>query len=194
MVEEELNRGGIPGGGGGGWEGGIHMLGVRGCASRQGVLFEDICSHGVYFLPIFHVCVLSSMLFNLIVSYVFPQGIQSQGFLIIFYVLLGPGPGSQGCTTPSILVPSDMYILINAPPPSIPLLIYIEYLASIEHSSKILSINAARLLQSTEHRSRYSWTFLLIFLTISIYLDSITFPFYIHISRLNNLSFLYPYI
>ena len=46
------------------------------------------------------------MFFNLIVSYEFPLGIQSQGFLIIFYVVSGSGSGSPGGTTPSILVPS----------------------------------------------------------------------------------------
>ena len=58
---------------------------------------------GVYFLPIFLVYVLSGMLFNLIVSYVFPRGIQSQGFLMVFYVLSGSGSGSPGGTVPSIL-------------------------------------------------------------------------------------------
>ena len=55
-------------GGGGSY---FHMLMVRGCAARQGVLFEDMCSLRVYFFAIFLVCVLSGMLFNLIVSDVF---------------------------------------------------------------------------------------------------------------------------
>ena len=51
---------------------------------------------GYTFLPIFLRCVLSGMLFDLIVSCVFPQSIQSQGFLIIFYVLSESGSGSPG--------------------------------------------------------------------------------------------------
>ena len=38
-----------------------------------------------------NVCVLSGMLFNLIVSYVFPQGIQSQGFWPYFMFSQGQG-------------------------------------------------------------------------------------------------------
>ena len=81
------------------------MLGVRGCA-RQGVLFEYMCSHRVYIFANFSCLCSLRYVFNFIVSYVFPQGIQSQGFLIVFYVLSGSESGSPGVTTPSILVPS----------------------------------------------------------------------------------------
>ena len=74
----------------------FHMLWVRRCAARQGVLFEDMCSLRIYFLPNFLVCVLSGMLFNLIEIYVFSR------FLIVFYVLFGSVSGSLGGTTPSI--------------------------------------------------------------------------------------------
>ena len=70
-----------PWGGGGGH---LHMLGVRGCAARQGVLLRACVLSGYTFLPIFLVCVLSGVLFNLLVSYVFPQ-VQSQGCVIVFY-------------------------------------------------------------------------------------------------------------
>ena len=77
--------------------GGFHMLGVRGCAARQGVLFGDICSLRVYFFANFS-CLCS-------LRYVFQsQGIQSQGFLI---VLSGSGSVSLGGTTLPILVPSS---------------------------------------------------------------------------------------
>ena len=62
-------------------------------------------SQGTLFLPISSVF-SRVCFFNLIVSYLFPQGIQSQSFLIVFYVLSGSGSGSPGGTTPSILVPS----------------------------------------------------------------------------------------
>ena len=52
---------------------------VRVCAARQGVLFKDMCSLRVYFLPIF-LSVFSLVCFSTSASYVFPQGIQSQGF------------------------------------------------------------------------------------------------------------------
>ena len=39
---------------------------------------------------------LSGMLFNLIVSYVSPQAIQSHCFLVVFYVLSRAGSGSPG--------------------------------------------------------------------------------------------------
>ena len=41
----------------------------------------------------------------------FPQGIQSQGFLIVYYVLSGSGKGSPSDTTPSILVFSKLGVL-----------------------------------------------------------------------------------
>ena len=47
--------------------------GVRGCAARQGVRFEDMRTLRVYFFANFLVCVLSGMHFNLIVSYVLTQ-------------------------------------------------------------------------------------------------------------------------
>ena len=37
-------------------QGGGIFIEVRGCTTRQGVLFEDMCSLRVYFLPIFLVC------------------------------------------------------------------------------------------------------------------------------------------
>ena len=46
---------------------------------------------GYSFLPIFLICVLSGMLFNLIVSYVFPQGIQSHAFWSYFMFSQGQG-------------------------------------------------------------------------------------------------------
>ena len=87
----------------------FHMLGGGGGGYGDvppaRVYFLRTCVlSGYTFLPIFLVCVLSRMLFNLIVSYVFARGIQSQGFLIVFYVLSGLGPGSPGGTTPLILV------------------------------------------------------------------------------------------
>ena len=67
--------------------------------------FSCLCSLRYAFQPHSKLCVLSGMLFNLIVSYVFSQGIQSQGFLIVFYVLSRSVSGSPGGTTPSILIP-----------------------------------------------------------------------------------------
>ena len=55
--------------------GGTGMCRPSGCTFR---------GHVFSFLPMFPVCVLSGMLFNLIVSYVFPQGIQSQGFFLSY--------------------------------------------------------------------------------------------------------------
>ena len=78
------------------------MCRPSGCTPRVHVF-----SQGILFLPIIFVCLLSGMLFNLIVSYVFLQGIQSQAFLIVFYVLSGSGSGSPGGTTPSILGPGQ---------------------------------------------------------------------------------------
>ena len=66
----------------------------------------------VYFLRTFCLCSLRYDL-NLI-SYVFPQSIQSQGFLILFYVLSGPGAGSPGGTTPSILPPPPPPVVSSA--------------------------------------------------------------------------------
>ena len=76
-------------GGGGGH---FHMLGVQGCAARQGVIFVDQSSQGIL-LPIFLVCVLSGMLFNLIVSCI-PPGYTISHFLIVFFFLSGSGSGS----------------------------------------------------------------------------------------------------
>ena len=62
-------------------------------------------SQGIRFCQFF-LAVLSGMLFNLIKICV----IQSQRFLIVFYVLPGSGSGSPGGTTPSNLVPSVIYM------------------------------------------------------------------------------------
>ena len=66
---------------------------VRVCAALQGVVFEDMCSFRVYFFANFSVCALLGMFFNLIISYVFPQGIQSQGYLIVPNAPPPPTPG-----------------------------------------------------------------------------------------------------
>ena len=98
----------LPGGGGGHF----HMLGVRGCAARQGVfLIEGMCSLRVYVFANFS-CLCS-------LRYAFQHsklcvlsGYIISRFLIVFYVLSGPGSGSPGGTTPSILVS------IPPPPPT----------------------------------------------------------------------------
>ena len=62
---------------------------------------------GYTFLPIFLVGVLSGMLFNLIVSYVFPQGIQSHAFWSYFMFSQGQGHNSVGLNNwyiPSLVI------------------------------------------------------------------------------------------
>ena len=91
-----------------------HMLGLRGCATLQGVpparvYFLRTCVlSGYTFLPIL-LCVLSGILSNLIVSYVFPQGIQSHAFWSYFMFSQGHGQVVRA----SILVPTT-------PPPPTP--------------------------------------------------------------------------
>ena len=56
------------------------MLGVRGCAARQGVIFEDRCSLRVYIFANFSCLCSLRHAFNPIVSYVLPQGILPRFF------------------------------------------------------------------------------------------------------------------
>ena len=71
----------------GGGGGGTGMCHPSGCTFWWHVFSQVIYT----ILPIFHVCVLSGMLFNLIVSYVFPQGIQSHAFWSYFTFSKGEG-------------------------------------------------------------------------------------------------------
>ena len=71
-------------------------------------------SQGVLFANLSWLCsFLSGMLFNLIVSYVFPQGnIQSQGFMIVFYVHSGSSSPPPPPPSPK-KIPSNLNIYLQ---------------------------------------------------------------------------------
>ena len=56
------------------------MLGVRGCAARQCVLFENICSLRIYFFANFSCLCSPQVCFSTSVNYVFPHSVISRFF------------------------------------------------------------------------------------------------------------------
>ena len=94
------------GGGGGGSQ--FHMLGVRGCAAHQGILFEDICSLRVYFVANFSCLCSLGYAFQPHSKLCVPSGYTISRFLIVFYVLSGSMSSIPSGTTPSILPPPSM--------------------------------------------------------------------------------------
>ena len=98
------------------------MLGVRGFAARQGVLFDDMCSLMVYFFANFSCLCSLRYAFQPHSKVCVPSGYTISRFLIVFYVLSESGSGSQGSTTPSILLP------IPPPPGKFPSLLLLTFL------------------------------------------------------------------
>ena len=69
-------------------------------------------------MPIFLVCVLSGMLFNLVASHVFPQGIQSRAFWSYFMFCQSQGQVVR------VAQPRQSWYLLSPPPPPPPSVVY----------------------------------------------------------------------
>ena len=62
------------------------MLWVLGCAARQGVLFADMGSQGILFLPIFLLCVLSGIITMFTAEHVHIDIISTRIFTIFILI------------------------------------------------------------------------------------------------------------
>ena len=78
----------------------FHILGVRGCAARQGVLFDNMSSLRVYFFAKFSCLCSLRYAFQPHSKLCVPSGYAISRFVIVFCVLSGSGSGSPGATTP----------------------------------------------------------------------------------------------
>ena len=91
--------------------GDFHILGIRGCVARQGVLFDDICSLRVYFFASFSCLCSLRYTFKPHSKLCVPSGYTITRFLVVFYVLSRSGSSSPDGTPRQswYLVPPSVY-------------------------------------------------------------------------------------